>query len=487
MLPPYTFTQLQAASFRLYVQCHLTEIHEGRLSALPPSKLSSEALRLSDYIAGARQQNLPPQVVTKTKQHILDTLAAIISGSRLRAGELAAGYVGRIGGAQEASVLGTNLIVPAASAALANGMAGHGDETDDSHLGGRFHPGCGIVPAALAIAEKLDRGGRDVINAVALGYDIGARTTMALYPDGRGGRHSTHSLAPAFGAAAAAAALHKFDAQHVRYVLSYAVQQASGVPYWNRDSEHVEKAFDFGGMAARNGVSAAGMVAAGFSGVEDPFSGRDNFFAAFGQNPDPGRLAAELGTRFEIMQASIKKWCVGSPNQAVLDAVTALMGTHNIGADDAKSITITMPSDRIHIVDNGAMPDVCVQHLASLALLDGGVTFASCHDHDRMHDSSILAVRSRIRMIPSDELTAAVPARQAIVEIETKDGRKLRHHAKAVRGTPDNPMTGAEIDAKARDLIEPIVGPRRAEALVTAVGKLEEVRSVRELRPLLQA
>jgi 2-methylcitrate dehydratase PrpD len=240
-------------------------------------------------------------------------------------------------------------------------------------------------------------------------------------------------------------------------------------------------------MGARNGVSAAGMVEAGFSAVEDPFSGRDNLFTALGQNPDPARLTADLGTRFEIMQASIKKWCVGSPNQAVLDAVSALIDVHKITGDGVKSIVITMPSDRIHIVDNGAMPDVCVQHLAALALVDGGVSFASCHDHDRMHDPVIQAVRNRISMIASDELTAAVPARQAIVEMETHDGKRLRHHAKAVRGTPDNPMTAQEIDAKARDLVEPIIGTARAERLVGAIGQLERLRSVRELRPLLQA
>ena len=452
----------------------------------PPSELSAEAVRLSEYIAGALDQDLPPAVVSKTQQHILDTLAAIISGSQLRAGRLAAGYVERAGGAQEATVIGTPLRVPAANAALANGMAAHADETDDSHLGGRFHPGCGIVPAALAVAEQHDLSGRDFLRAVALGYDVGARATMALYPQKKPTRHSTHSIGPAFGAAAAAAALLKFDPQRVRFVLSYAVQQASGVPYWNRDSEHVEKAFDFGGMPARDGVSAAAMVAAGFSAVEDPFSGRDTLFTALGQDSEPARLTAGLGTRFEIMQASIKKWCVGSPNQAVLDAMISLVKEHGITGEGVQSIVITMPSDRIHIVDDAVMPDVCVQHLVALALFDGEVSFASCHDHDRMKDPLIQRVRGYITLVASDELAAAVPARQAIVEVETRAGKRLRHHAKAVRGTPDNPMTTQEIEAKARDLIEPVIGPARAERLIGAVAELEKLGLVRELRPLLQ-
>jgi 2-methylcitrate dehydratase PrpD len=140
----------------------------------------------------------------------------------------------------------------------------------------------------------------------------------------------------------------------------------------------------------------------------------------------------------------------------------------------------------MHIVDNRTIPDICVQYLTALAIVDGTVGFAAAHDEERMNDKAVQAVRSRITLIPSEELTHAVPARQAIVEIELADGKKVRHHAKAVRGTPDNPMTDAEIEAKAVDLSAPIIGAERAEQLVAAVRQLESMRSVRELRPLLQ-
>jgi 2-methylcitrate dehydratase PrpD len=451
--------------------------------------ISAEARLLSDYIAGAAERDLPKAVAEKTRHHILDTLAAIVSGSRLRAGKVAAGYVKRFAGAPEATVIGTALLVPAEFAALANGMAGHADETDDSHLGGRFHPGCGIVPAALAVAELKDCGGTALLRAVALGYDVGARLNLSLgytEPNNRPG-HSTHSLGTSFGAAAAAAALLRLDARRVRHVLSYAAQQASGVPYWHRDTEHVEKAFDFGGMGARNGVAGALMVDAGFSGIDDAFSGRNHFFTAFGEKPAPTELSRELGSRFEIMAASIKKWCVGSPIQSVLDATSALVEQHRIRPDDVRAIRITMPDDRMHIVDNRSMPDVCVQHLAAITVIEGTLSFVAAHDHDRMHDKTVQAVRSRITLIPSPELTAAVPARQAIVEIDLADGKTVRHHAKAVRGTPDNPMTTQEIEDKARDLVQPIIGAERADKLVATVRNLESLRSACELRALLQA
>src|SRR5262249_4810240 len=100
---------------------------------------------------------------------------------------------------------------------------------------------------------------------------------------------------------------------------------------------------------------------------------------------------------------------------------------------------------------------------------------------------AVQAVRRTITLIPSAELTAAKPARQAIVEIDLASGKSVRHHAKAVRGTPDNPMTTQEIEDKARDLVAPIIGADRAGKLVDAVRWREAMRSMRELRPLLQA
>jgi 2-methylcitrate dehydratase PrpD len=163
------------------------------------------------------------------------------------------------------------------------------------------------------------------------------------------------------------------------------------------------------------------------------------------------------------------------------------MAEHGLRADNVKRIVVDMPDDRLHIVDNRTIPDICLQHLLALTLADGTLTFASAHDYDRMADPKVLAVRSRIEVVPSAELTAAVPARQAAVTIETADGRSVRHRTHAVRGTPDNPMETAEVEDKARDLVAPIIGAERADKLVAAVARLETLGNATELRPLLQA
>src|SRR5262249_8786695 len=156
----------------------------------------------------------------------------------------------------------------------------------------------GALPAALATAELAGHSGRDLLRAVTLAYDIGARMVAALGVGQESRRHSPSCLMTTFVAAAAAAAILRLTPQQGRQAFSYAAQQASGIGFWTRDHEHVEKAFDFGGMGARNGVMAATMVAMGFSGVEDPFSGNDSIYTALADKPAPEKLLAELNASF---------------------------------------------------------------------------------------------------------------------------------------------------------------------------------------------
>jgi 2-methylcitrate dehydratase PrpD len=449
---------------------------------------------LSAYIAGALKRPLPEEVLEKTKHHALDTIAAMMSGSRLLPGKKAIAYVKTLGGAKEACVIGSRLITTAQHAALANGMLGHADETDDSHAPSLCHPGCAIVPAALAMAEREGRNGTAFLRAVALGYDVGTRLNMALHAyDFRDAGHSSHSFGPTFGAAAAAGALANLNADETRWLLSYAAQQCSGISCWMRDEEHIEKAFDFGGMPARNGVAAATMVATGFTGVDDAFTGERNFFIAYdetkriGRAPEPQRLVQALGSTYEIMNTNIKRWSVGSPIQAPLDSLLELIRAHGIRAGDVEKLTVRVAKQGANTTDNRTMPDICMQHLCAVMLLDGIVTFASSHDERRMKDPKVLALRSRTELFGDEALTRTLPSRQGIVELKLSDGRALRHHTQAVRGTAQNPMTRTEVDEKAFHLIAPILGKARARLLCDAVWAVDKLSNMRKLRLLLRA
>ena len=155
---------------------------------------------------------------------------------------------------------------------------------------------------------------------MTLAYDVGARMVSALGVRQGSRQYSPSCLMTTFVAAAAAAAMLRLDQRQVRHTFSYAAQQASGIGFWTRDRDHVEKAFDFGGMGARNGVMAATMVAFGFTGVEDPFSGAENIYTALADKPAPEKLLAELGSSYAVFGTTIKKWTVGAPLQSVLDS-----------------------------------------------------------------------------------------------------------------------------------------------------------------------
>ncbi len=201
---------------------------------------------------------------------------------------------------------------------------------------------------------------------------------------------STHAISGTFGSAAAAGCAASLNARQMRWLLSYTAQQASGLASWQRDTEHIEKAFDFGGMPARNGVTSALLVQAGGSGVEDVLSGADNFFQVFVPKNDPAMVIDQLGERYEITRTDIKKWTVGAPIQAPLDALDNLIKRNQFEAEQVKQVTVRVATHEAIIVDNRAIPDICLQHLMAVMLIDKTVSFKSAHEEARMKDPAVL-------------------------------------------------------------------------------------------------
>ena len=446
---------------------------------------TSEVMKkLASYIADAGQMTLPVDAAEHGKHHLIDTVASIISGSRLAPGKVIMKYMRSLGGTKEALLLGSDYVTTAVNAAFGNAMIAHADETDDSHKESRSHIGCGAVPAALAMAEREGTSGKELLNAVVLGYDIGARTNFSIgvhsmYDAG----HSTHTFAPTFGAAASAMALAGLSADQVRWGISYTAQQVSGINCWQRDLDHVEKGFDFGGMAGRNGVTAATLVQSGFTGVDDVFVGPRNFYSTYSTEPRPEAMVDGLGERFEVIQTNIKKWTVGSPIQAPLDCVEILQRDNDLSKENIKHIKLRLSDMESPVVDDRHMADICIQHMVALMILDGTVTFASAHDEFRMTDPAVIEFRKKIELVGEKD----IPRRNAIVEVTLANGDTLAQKQVAVRGTPDNPMTRQEVDDKAFELMAPILGHSNTRSLIDKVWEIEVIDNVQELRPLMVA
>ncbi|MGH7816659.1 MAG: MmgE/PrpD family protein [Candidatus Binatia bacterium] len=430
---------------------------------------------LVEYMLAARRAPLPAEVVQKGKSHLLDSLAAVVSGSTLKPGQLGLQHARELGGKEESSVLGANFKTTPIMAAFANGMSGHADETDDSNS--QLHPGCAIVPAALAIAESRNCRGDRLLRAVILGYDIGFRFHQAFAP------RST-SFGATFGSAAAASALAELDALQLCYAISYAAQQASGSRAWVGDDDHIEKAFDYAGMPARNGVTAALLIKSGFTGNRDVVEGDQGIVKTYAPC-DPSKILAELGQRFTITSCLVKKYPVGSPMMETVDATLAMLSKQSIAPDEIESVVVRIPTSGARTVNDRRMPDVNVQYMVASILLDGKLTFESAHDYQRFHNPRVLALKEKVQLIGDEAMERSGRRFQGSVEVTLKDGSTLREHVIDCRGRPENPMSPEEVEKKAAWLIEPVLGKTKSDKIIASIRGIESVTSVRDLTKLM--
>jgi 2-methylcitrate dehydratase PrpD len=441
-------------------------------------------LKLSKYIASATTKPIPEKVSQRAKLHLIDTFAAMISGSRLDPGKKAISYIKTLGGTPEASVIGTKIKTTAQNAALANGMFGHADETDDTHPPSLTHPGTSVVPAALAISEKYRLSGAEMLRAIVLGYDICSRVLLTLKPMPflRSGHHAG-ATGQLFGASAAAGSLLKLSPLEVRYMLSYTGQQTSGLYTMFRDPEHIEKAYAMGGMPAHNGLQAALMVKSGWTGVEDIFSGERDFFHTFAPEAfDRNDLIDGLGKKYEMMRASIKRWPIGGPIQGPMHVLNDLIKEHQFKAVDIAKIIAKMPDKELEIVNNRPMPDISVQHLLSVMALDEKLTFKSAHDFNRMKDPAVLKMRSKVFAIGDASLTDVQRRWRCVMEVHLKNGRVIHGQTMAAKGSFENPLTISEETEKAMDLIAPILGKQRSSDLINQLLNIDTIKNIRSLQ-----
>jgi len=430
---------------------------------------------LVEYMLAARHGPLPAEVIQKGKSHLLDSLAAIVSGSTLKPGKLGLQHARELGGKEACSVLGSNFKTTPILAAFANGMSGHADETDDSTS--QLHPGCAIVPAALAMGELKNRGGEALLRAVILGYDIGFRFHQAFEP------RST-SFGATFGCTAAASALAEFDALELCHAVSYAAQQASGSRAWVGDDDHIEKAFDYAGMPARNGVTAALLINSGFTGNRDVLEGDQGIVKTLAPC-DPAKILADLGQRFTITSCLVKKYPVGSPMMEAVDATLAMLSKQAIAPDEIVKVVARIPESGARTVNNRKMPDVNVQYMVASILIDGKLTFESAHDYERFRNPRVLALKEKVQLIGDEAMERSGHRFQGLVEVTLKDGKTLREHVIGCRGRPENPMSPEEIERKALWLLEPVLGKKNSEQIVDSIRSIEKVINVRDLTKLM--
>ena len=152
--------------------------------------------------------------------------------------------------------------------------------------------------------------------------------------------------------------------------------------------------------------------------------------------------------------------------------------------DNVERIVVRLPEDGARVVDNSSMPDVNCQYIIALALVDGSVSFSASHSRERMSDPQVQSVKERVQLVADRKLVDPTAPRSALMEVTLEDGRTVNHFTKFAPGTRENPLSTDALNAKVRDLIQPVLGGERTEQLIQRVNALEEVSNTRDLRPL---
>ena len=360
---------------------------------LPISEIMT---RLSTYMSQARDRALPDDVLEKAKWHVLDTIAAMVSGSELTPGRAAIAFARAYGGKEVATVVGDTIVCGPIEAALVNGTMAHADETDDT-LAGPWHPGCNVVPAALALGEQFGTSGTHFVRAVVLGYDVGTRLLAAILPGLANSHKLSYGIGGVFGAAAAAGCAASLNAQQMRWLISYTAQQSSGIESFPRDLDHRKRASSSPAWGAqRRHVGLVGPCRLE-CGERHPVGARQLPERQRGQGQRRcGRRKARRALRRDAHEHQALDRGATDPRPARRGRGAPQAAAHR--SDQIQEIVVRYAPGSI--TDNSGPSDINVQHALAVMLVDKTVTFRSIHDKARMQDPVIVGLRGKVRLEP---------------------------------------------------------------------------------------
>ena len=446
---------------------------------------------LTEFISGAAGHPVPSAIRERARLHILDTLASIVACNSLEAAKLGRDYGAAMSPGGPSPILGSRQTASPVDAVFASAMTAHAAEINDFIPSAYVQPGPAIVPTAIETARANRRRGSDVVGAVVAGYEIAGRLPKAigtrnLYYAGL----ANHGVAPTFGAAAAAAALLGLDTAQVDHMLAYCSQQASGSWQWLLDVRHIEKAFVFGGMGARNGMQAAQMAKLGFTGVPASFDNENAWFrwrAFQGEGKDHASLVEGLHERYELSLAAMKRYPVGGPTQPAVRALLELRKT--VAPEEVESIVVAMPGEAATF-ERANMPALNIPYLGAIIMLDGRLDFVDAQSLERQQtDAAAKAFADKISVVRDEAQETGEGEERtesARVTVKLRDGTRQERYIAYVPGFPTHPLSKAEVEEKARELVEPVLGLAKANRLIDLCDSLDDASSVDPLVDLMR-
>jgi 2-methylcitrate dehydratase PrpD len=407
---------------------------------------------LARFAAALTFDDIPPAVVHRAEDLLLDWAASALAGKGARPVESIERFARQMGPVTGPSeVLISRRQTTPLFAAMVNAAASHFAEQDDVHNGAVFHPGAVVFPPALAVAQALGCSGRDLVTAAVAGYEVGIRVGEFL---GRSHYKVFHTTGTAGTVAAAVAVgrLLELSGTAMGHAFGSAGTQAAGLWEFLRDAADSKQLH--AAKAAADGLTAAFLAKDGFTGAKRILEGAQGMAAGMTTDADPAKLTEGLGTRWALMETSFKWHAACRHTHPAADALLKLVVEHDLAPERIARITAHVHQAAIDVLGPVMDPTTVHQAKFSMGTVLGVIaTFrraglAEFAQHFR--DPRVVALRDRVRMVQDAEVEAAYPRRWiAKVEVETTDGRTLSARVDEPRGDPGNTLTRGEVEDKA--------------------------------------
>jgi 2-methylcitrate dehydratase PrpD len=445
---------------------------------------------LSEFASKTRLADISTEAVSATKRHILDCVGVALAASAEPAGQIVLDITREQGGTSQAHVLGSSLHTNAVSAAWANGALAHLLDFDDT---GFSHPTACILPAALAMAEKVGATGGDLVAATCIGLEVFERIASSgrqYEPElRRRGFHPT-SLYGCSAAAAAAGNMVRLNPKQMAMAIGLAAANAGGLTQhfgtWGKGIH--------AGNAARAGVTSVLLAMKDFLADPDGIEGDYGFFSAFhgAGNYDLGNVAHRLGLHWSIVDpgVTIKRYPCCGANLRALDAAQGLLLEHSIKFDEVAKLEVDVHSGLLHIVrfhkpTEGFRGKFSIDYVLAAMLLDGRVDLDSFTD-EYCNAPQMRSSLGKVQINAHPEWpNDAVSRRRSPVTITMKDGRKFTKTVDEVRGSPKNLMTRNELLDKYRGCATRVLKGERLEQSIAVLENLEKVPMAKNLMDTL--
>lgn len=454
---------------------------------------------LAGFVANLKYEDLPAAVANRAKIALLDILSCGIAGHQSPAAQASRKTLRRFGaGPQGCAVWGTADKLSSPWAAMANAIAARSPKMDDTHLGGKLHPGSFVVPAILAVAEQREREGHAVsghvlIEAITAGYEIAVRTSKAAGAAEQRirGWHPTGTCGP-IGAAAAVARILGLDTRTTLSALGLGGDQAAGLSLHHTDGSMV--GFFHSGHAAAGGVLGAYLAADGFRGPGEVLAAADaGLCAALTGNCDVVQLTADLGQRFSLLETGMKPYASCRSTHGAVESSILLRKQRGFSPESVRRISVF--TNRIanmqcrHVVQPGnTVPGGSTSMAYSIAaaicdLTVGPKQFA----HDRMEQDDVQQLATKVGMIVDPEIDAAYPHRWPCkVEIELENGETLHRSVENPPWEPDDSdVNWQAVGERTKHMTAGFMDAAQIDRLIAQVEDLPNLKSVAPLVQLL--